>query len=114
MSIRDLIDAIESGNAVKIEDTFNAAMAEKVSSRLEDMKTAASKNMFNEEQSDSVAQKHQENQSGGKPHAEKKITNMTDMMKAVRTHVRKDVNAQQRVKQDTARHTNDNSGKHSN
>ena len=48
MSVRDLIDAIDSGNAVKIEDAFNAVMAEKISSRLEDMRAAVSKNMFNE------------------------------------------------------------------
>lgn len=48
MSVRDLIDAIDSGNAIKIEDTFNAVMAEKISSRLESMRAAVSKNMFNE------------------------------------------------------------------
>lgn len=48
MSARDLIDAIESGNALAIENAFNTIMAEKISSRLENMRTAVSKNMFNE------------------------------------------------------------------
>lgn len=43
----ELINAISQGDAVGIESAFNAAMAEKISSRLDDMRTSVAKSMFN-------------------------------------------------------------------
>lgn len=43
---KTLIDAISSGDAVSIETAFNAAMAEKISSKLDTMRMDVAKNMF--------------------------------------------------------------------
>jgi thymidine phosphorylase len=43
----ELINAISSGNAVEIEDAFNSAMAEKVASKLDDMRVNIAHAMFN-------------------------------------------------------------------
>jgi hypothetical protein len=42
----DLINAIETQDATAIEGAFNAAMAERVSSKLEDMRMSVAQNMF--------------------------------------------------------------------
>jgi hypothetical protein len=42
----ELIDAISNGDAVSIENAFNAAMAEKISARLDDMKVSIAQGMF--------------------------------------------------------------------
>lgn len=42
----ELIDAISNGDAVSIENAFNAAMSEKISARLDDMKVNVAKSMF--------------------------------------------------------------------
>jgi hypothetical protein len=42
----ELINAIESGDAVGIESTFNAAMAEKISGKIEAMRSDVAQNMF--------------------------------------------------------------------
>lgn len=49
MSTRDLIDAIISGEAIEIENAFNSTMAEKISSRLDDMRQDVASNMFSSE-----------------------------------------------------------------
>ena len=46
MSTRDLIDAIESGDAVGIETAFNSAMVDKVAEKLDTMRTDMAQNMF--------------------------------------------------------------------
>ena len=46
MSTRDLIDAIDSGDAVGIETAFNSVMVDKVAERLDAMRTDMSQNMF--------------------------------------------------------------------
>ena len=46
----ELIDAISKGNAVDTEATFNAAMAEKISAKLDDMRASVAKNMFSSQQ----------------------------------------------------------------
>jgi hypothetical protein len=46
MSTLDLINAIEAGNSVDIEAQFNDIMANKVSDRLDAMRTDMSQNMF--------------------------------------------------------------------
>jgi hypothetical protein len=49
-STKELINAIEAGDAVGIESAFNSAMAEKVASKLDDMRQAVAQNMFKTEQ----------------------------------------------------------------
>ena len=46
MSTRDLIDAIETGDAVGIETAFNSVMVDKVAEKLDTMRTDMSQNMF--------------------------------------------------------------------
>ena len=46
----ELIDAISKGNAVDTEAAFNAAMAEKISAKLDDMRASVAKNMFSSQQ----------------------------------------------------------------
>ncbi len=43
----ELINAIASGNAVDTEGAFNAAMAEKISAKLDDLRVNIAHNMFN-------------------------------------------------------------------
>jgi len=43
----ELINAISNGNAVEIETSFNAAMAEKVAAKLDDMRVNVAHAMFN-------------------------------------------------------------------
>ena len=49
--VQNLISAIDSGNATAIDAAFNAEMATRISSRLEDMRINVAKNMFAAEQS---------------------------------------------------------------
>jgi hypothetical protein len=46
MSTLDLINAIEAGNSVDIEASFNDIMANKVSDKLDAMRADMSQNMF--------------------------------------------------------------------
>lgn len=43
----ELIDAISKGDAVATENAFNAAMAEKISSKLDDLRVSVAQAMFN-------------------------------------------------------------------
>jgi len=45
--IRDLVYSIADGNAIEIENNFNAVMAQKVSSALDDYRIDLAKTMFN-------------------------------------------------------------------
>ena len=45
-TVTNLIDAIASGDAVGTENAFNAAMAEKISAKLDDMRVQVAKGMF--------------------------------------------------------------------
>lgn len=45
-STLELIDAISKGNAVDTEAAFNAAMAEKISAKLDDMRIDVAQSMF--------------------------------------------------------------------
>jgi len=47
--VNDLINAIASGDSVSIDAAFNAEMATRVSSRLEDMRVSVAQNMFSEQ-----------------------------------------------------------------
>lgn len=49
-TIKNLISAIASGDAATTQDAFNAAMAEKISARLEDMRADVAANMFKTEE----------------------------------------------------------------
>lgn len=48
MSTRDLIDAIQSGDTVAIQSTFEAALSSRIATRLDTMRQEVAKNMFNE------------------------------------------------------------------
>ena len=49
-SVRNLINAIESGSAVSTEEQFNTAMAEKISVKLDAMRQEVAANMFASEE----------------------------------------------------------------
>lgn len=59
MSTRDLVNAIESGDAIAVENAFNAAMAEKISARIDDMRVSVAKNMFSETQAEDTDTENQ-------------------------------------------------------
>jgi hypothetical protein len=46
MTTKDLIDALAAGDATGIETTFNAAMAERISAKIDDMRTQVAQSMF--------------------------------------------------------------------
>lgn len=45
-TVKNLISAIATGNAVETENAFNTAMAEKISVKLDDMRVNVAQNMF--------------------------------------------------------------------
>ena len=45
-SVKDLINAIAEGDASNIDAAFNSAMAEKISTRMEDMRVQVAQSMF--------------------------------------------------------------------
>jgi len=49
-TVRNLVDAMVQGNALETEKAFGAAMAEKLSGKMDDMRTDVAKNMFATEQ----------------------------------------------------------------
>ena len=58
--INDLINAIVEGDATAIDAAFNAEMANRVSSKLEDMRVRVAQNMFKAEQVEEVEQPTEE------------------------------------------------------
>ena len=58
----DLVDAIISGDSVTIEDAFNAAMADKISARLEGMRQDVAQSMFQTEGSCGYKKKMKESE----------------------------------------------------
>jgi hypothetical protein len=46
MSTRDLVDALISGDSIAIENTFNAAMSDKVSAALDSYRVEVATKMF--------------------------------------------------------------------
>ena len=44
--VKDLIDAIATGDSIAIETAFNTEMATRISDRLEDMRVDVARNMF--------------------------------------------------------------------
>jgi hypothetical protein len=59
----ELINAISQGDAVSIENAFNAAMAEKVSAKLDDMRASVASSMFNTQAEEMTATDDQQEQS---------------------------------------------------
>jgi len=57
---RNLIDAIASKDATAIEGAFNVAMAEKISTRLDDMRTDVAQTMFKQEDPEAVVEEEYE------------------------------------------------------
>jgi len=47
-SVRDLVSAIATGNAVQTEQAFNATMAEKISAKLDNMRMDVAQSLFNQ------------------------------------------------------------------
>ena len=45
-TVKDLVDAMVKGDALETEKTFGAAMAEKLSGKLDDMRTNVAQTMF--------------------------------------------------------------------
>ena len=45
-AVKDLVDAIGAGKSIDIESSFEAAMAEKVSAKIDDLRTTYAQNMF--------------------------------------------------------------------
>lgn len=45
-TVKNLISAIATGNAVETQNAFNTAMAEKISDKLDDMRVQVAQNMF--------------------------------------------------------------------
>ena len=56
----ELINAISQGDSVATEDAFQAAMAEKISARLDDMRVNVAKGMFNAPAASEEEHQHQE------------------------------------------------------
>lgn len=50
MNTRDLINAIAAGDAIEIENSFNATMAEKISGALDAKRIEVAQNLFATEQ----------------------------------------------------------------
>ena len=49
--VQDLIKAVNSGDSTEIDSAFNAEMANRISTRLEDMRVSVAQGMFATEQS---------------------------------------------------------------
>ena len=56
MSTLDLVSAIINKDATGIESAFNDAMAEKISTRLDDMRANVAQSMFNQEDPEVTAE----------------------------------------------------------
>ena len=56
MSTLDLVSAIINKDATGIEAAFNDAMAEKISTRLDDMRSNVAQSMFNQEEPETTEQ----------------------------------------------------------
>jgi hypothetical protein len=49
MNTRELVDALIAGDSIAIENTFNGAMSQKISSALDDYRIEVAQKMFNAE-----------------------------------------------------------------
>lgn len=48
MSVRDIIDAIESGDSAVVQTSFESEISSRIAERLDTMKQAVAQNMFKE------------------------------------------------------------------
>jgi len=60
-NITNLVNAIRSGDATSIEQSFGLAMAEKLGTKIEDMRQSIASNMFKQPQEDAVEDTVEEN-----------------------------------------------------
>jgi len=58
--VQNLISAIDSGDATAIDAAFNAEMATRISSKLEDMRVSVAQNMFEVEQPEETQEDNSE------------------------------------------------------
>ena len=58
--VKNLIDAISTGDAVGTEQSFGAAMAEKISAKLDDMRQDIAQTMFRTDEQPEVSVEPQE------------------------------------------------------
>lgn len=49
-STRELVDALIAGDSIAIENSFNAAMSDKISHALDDYKIKVAQSMFNQQE----------------------------------------------------------------
>ena len=54
MSTRDLVDALISGDSIAIENSFNAAISDKVSNALDNYRVQVAQNMFTSATSEEI------------------------------------------------------------
>jgi hypothetical protein len=62
-SVKNLINAISSGDAVETENAFQAAIADKISTRLDAMKIEVAKGMFTQKDPVEAEEVEQETQT---------------------------------------------------
>jgi len=55
MTVRDIIDAIESGDSVAVQQSFESEISSRIADRLDVMKTGVAQNMFRSEAAAEVA-----------------------------------------------------------
>lgn len=49
-STRELVDALIAGDSIAIENSFNAAMSDKISNALDDYRIKVAQSMFNQQE----------------------------------------------------------------
>ena len=59
-TVKELVDAMVKGSALDTEKAFGAAMAEKLSGKMDDMRTDIAKNMFATEEETDLAPAEEE------------------------------------------------------
>lgn len=55
MTVRDIIDAIESGDSIAVQQSFETEISSRIADRLDDMKIGVAQNMFRSEAAAEVA-----------------------------------------------------------
>lgn len=85
--VQNLISAIDSGDATAIDAAFNAEMATRISSRLEDMRINVAKNMFAAEQSVETESEVEETQTEDNPEVELTPEDQTALNQQVEAEV---------------------------
>lgn len=55
-TVKHLVDAIAAGDALETQNAFAAAMAEKLSTRLDNMRAEVAQNMFTSQETEEVSE----------------------------------------------------------